>query len=157
MKFWSPLVLLVLFAHSVSAQWLSVTPATCDRGRPVKSRHLRAMSMPMELPNWPFPNVNVTRSSERDQTEPTIAIDPTNPNNLIAGANDDRAPSTLWAYVSNDAGMTWKNIELPPGPDWATIATDPSIAFNSNGFAYYLFGHANNPPFHIENSVSLFR
>src|SRR5262245_44414691 len=55
------------------------------------------------------------------QNETAIAVDPSNPNHLVVGANDYRVccdfsglnDSGAWAYVSFDGGTTWTNVQVP--------------------------------------------
>jgi hypothetical protein len=88
------------------------------------------------------------------QNETTIAVNPTNPNNVIAGTNDYRVccdftalnDATGWAYFSFDGGHTWGNVQVP-GLTAETGATgpmkkfdtagDPAMAFSPDGVAYY--------------------
>jgi len=94
------------------------------------------------------------RGCTTPQNETTIAVNPTNHNNLIAGANDYRVccdsdglnDSTGWAYYSFDGGVTWGNVQLP-GLTVETGGTgvfknfdtagDPVVAFSPDGVAYY--------------------
>lgn len=73
-------------------------------------------------------NVQVNKSSTYfEPEEMTIAINPVNPNNFIAGANLD------WYYYSFDKGKTWTEGKMP-GP---VIYGDPMVYFDMLGNAYY--------------------
>jgi hypothetical protein len=88
------------------------------------------------------------------QNETTIAVNPTNSKNLIAGANDYRVccdfdglnDGTGWAYYSFDGGASWQNVQLPKltfetGASGVfkklDSAGDPVVAFSPDGLAYY--------------------
>jgi hypothetical protein len=88
------------------------------------------------------------------QNETAIAVDPTDPEHLVAGANDYRVccngagtnDPTGWAYVTFDAGATWTNV-LVPGLTTQTggqgvfkqfdAAGDPALAIGPDGTVYY--------------------
>lgn len=77
------------------------------------------------------------------QNESSIAVNPTNPLNLIASAVDYRNNSSTWVYVSHDGGKTWENKMLgKPFPDWSA-SNDPSVAFDSDGRGYLCYGGFN--------------
>ena len=109
----------------------------------------------------PSPNVDqivgdttVTAGSQAGcsspQNETTIAVNPANPRNIVAGANDyrvfvereQRNDSTGWAYTSFDGGKTWKN-QVLPGLTIATGATGPLTAMDSAGDPVLAFGPRN--------------
>ncbi len=88
------------------------------------------------------------------QNENTIAVNPENPKNLVAGTNDyriynpneQRNDATGWAYTSFDGGISWKNIQLPhltnvTGGTGAFAqmdsAGDPVLAFGPHNTVYY--------------------
>jgi hypothetical protein len=113
----------------------------------------------------PVPNVDVivgdtvapTRSWKgcaAAQDETTVAVNPSNPRNVVAGSNDYRVFNTRvngndasgWAYTSMDAGKTWMNVQLPhltfqTGATGALSdmdsAGDPAIAFGPHNSVYY--------------------
>lgn len=66
--------------------------------------------------------------SLRRQAEEVIAINPTNPKNLIAGANDNRIGfnhcSYAWAF---DGGKTWGD-QAPPFYQFALLSIDQTVA-----------------------------
>jgi hypothetical protein len=88
------------------------------------------------------------------QNETTIAVNPYDPNNLVAGSNDyrvfnareQRNDSSGWAYTSFDGGRTWKNVQLPKltfqtgatgALSYMDSAGDPAIAFGPANTVYY--------------------
>ncbi|MGH3758329.1 sialidase family protein [Actinophytocola sp.] len=84
--------------------------------------------------------------------ETAIAINPTDPNNVIAGSNDYEpgVDSTMGVYVSFDGGRTWPHsghARQVVTPDRIMYGTgDPVLAFDRAGVAYasfIAFGRAN--------------
>ena len=68
----------------------------------------------------------VVNSPGGDPEEVTIAINPTNPDNIIAGAN------LRYVFGSFDGGKTWEQGYLPNG-----TFGDPCVVFDDKGRAYY--------------------
>ncbi len=82
--------------------------------------------------------VNKDTSPPSAQQETTIAINPTNPSNLVAGSISwELGDGQCAAYASSDRGRTWSHQVLPDVPTFAA-AGDPIVAFDANGTAYYL-------------------
>ena len=87
--------------------------------------------------------------NRRQGNEPTVAIDPTNPNVIVAGWNDycqtDLAAGWMGLAFSTDRGTTWADSTLPGYPldDSAegrvsplkgrTDSGDPLVAFDNDG------------------------
>lgn len=96
-------------------------------------------------------NVVVT-SAVGAQNETTIALNLSNPSNLIGGANDYRGPdSACGLYRTTNNGRTWTDLGtfplFTPGGGYAyTTAGDPGVAFDANGHAYYLCMYFTRAP-----------
>jgi hypothetical protein len=82
------------------------------------------------------------------QNEAALAVDPSNPNHLVAGYNDyRRGDGTCGVSYSVDGGTTWADSTLPNGfTNGATFGAareywhasgDPSVAWDTKGNAYF--------------------
>jgi hypothetical protein len=86
---------------------------------------------------------NVDASHEcGSQSETSIAISPASTKNVIAGANEIQS-LPMRAYYSTDSGKTFTGVSLPLPPSRTNngfdFGSDPGIAFDSNGNAYYSY------------------
>jgi hypothetical protein len=101
----------------------------------------------------------MTRCSEgrRQQNEPTVAVDPSDTDVVVAGANDYCASivnGEVWSgyYRSEDGGTTWTNSLVPGYPHDASVSGeaspvhgtcgasgDPTQAFDADGTLFYGF------------------
>ncbi len=79
-------------------------------------------------------------TNQRMQNESSIAVNPTNPKNLIASAVDYRDNSSTWIYVSDDGGKTWTNQNLGKAFNSWRSSNDPSVSFSDDGTAYLVYG-----------------
>ncbi len=91
----------------------------------------------------PVPGANVNVSNlGASQSEVGIAVDPTNPLNLIAVANDIGDLSKLATWYSLDGGTTWNASFLDETQDGFGANDsrfDPNVAFDSDGIAYVVY------------------
>jgi hypothetical protein len=91
-------------------------------------------------------NVNTDCENKGPSNETSIAVNPTDTQNIIGGANDYQLGLNPGAHVTEsvqsrahvsfDGGHTWS--EFPLNSNTAYQATgDPSVAFDASGHAYY--------------------
>ena len=79
--------------------------------------------------------VNVMISNQNSPSEPSIMMNPNNPNQLVAGSNLN------YNYYSTNGGSNWTRTTMTsPYGVWG----DPCIIIDTNGHYYYF--HLSNPP-----------
>ena len=125
------------------------------------------LSSPLDGNSVLFPDITVNQDTAgAPQNETAIAVDPNNPNRVVAAAND--YVTRTWAcdvngtpcsalgdgysgtYFSNDGGQTWSGVSSDPQhlgtliPGVTRLAGgqydaggDPALAFDSRGNVYY--------------------
>jgi hypothetical protein len=74
------------------------------------------------------------------QSETSIAINPNNPSQIVAGSNEiDRLP--MRAYFSSNGGKSWGAVDLPLPPPLTNngfdFGSDPGVAWDTQGNVYY--------------------
>ena len=129
------------FTHNVTDAPAPVTSAVFGSG-PTVHTGTAICSTPTQL----TPNVNTDCEGTGPHNETSITVNPTNPLNMIGGANDYQLAVNPGGHVSEtvlsrahvtfDGGKTWA--EYPLADNSAYQATgDPSVAFDQAGNAYY--------------------
>lgn len=88
------------------------------------------------------PNVNIS-SLPGLQSGATIAVDPSNDQDLLAGSNSIEE-GTMRIYTSTDGGRTWRTTTThpPPARRLESCASDPGVAIDRRGRQYYSFVRA---------------
>src|SRR5258706_10431523 len=85
-------------------------------------------------------NVDVSQRST-SESEQTIAVNPTNPKNVVIVTNIEGAAPGLFAAVSFDGGSTWAKRIIGNNDNLGDACCDPSLAFDEYGnlFLTYLY------------------
>jgi hypothetical protein len=93
-------------------------------------------------------NVNVSQRSG-NESEEAIAINPTNPNNIVIFTNIAEGINGMFLAVSFDGGQTWNRRIVGQGNDiFGDTCCDPSLSFDEYGnlFMTYLYNTENAIP-----------
>jgi Ca2+-binding RTX toxin-like protein len=116
------------------------TDNTWDAGDAYRTAHLvtvRAMD------GSPATDINVTQRLG-GQAETAIAVNPTDPTNMIIGANDNNntggifgSPSQDSVWVTTDGGQTWTREIIPLPAGGLASHGDPTVVFDRTGRAVY--------------------
>ena len=99
-------------------------------------------------------NILVTRdfSPAPFQTEPSLAVDPKDPEHILLGVIDYNFPG-MTTYSSIDGGATWEgpqHVKYPPDDEAA--AGDPVLAFDREGTAYIAGISLTSEDFRVGNA-----
>src|SRR6266700_6795088 len=103
------------------------------------SRQLRLASTPT--------NVDVSQRSG-NESEETVAVNPTNPNNIVIVTNVDHPAAGMLEGVSFDGGANWTTKLIGNNDNLGDACCDPSLSFDQFGnlFLAYLFEVENVVP-----------
>src|SRR5436309_2275671 len=90
----------------------------------------------------------VTSQRHTNESEETIAVNPTNPNNIVEVSNVDFPDAGMLEGVSFDGGQTWATKLIGSGDNLGDACCDPSLSFDQYGnlFLTYLFDVENTVP-----------
>lgn len=94
------------------------------------------------------PNVNVSQRAG-NESEEAIAVNPTNPNNIVMFTNIAEGVNGMFLAVSFDGGQTWSKRIVGEGTDvFGDTCCDPSLSFDAYGnlFMTYLYNVDNLVP-----------
>jgi len=82
-----------------------------------------------------FQNIQVNSSALNTCNEPSIAMNPTNPDNIVIGVNN------TYSFYTFDRGQTWGEVQMFSS---FGVWGDPSLTFDLNGNCY--FAHLSGEP-----------
>src|SRR6266699_2367313 len=101
--------------------------------------HAAAGNSPLQLASIPA-NIDVSQQLH-NESEETVAVNPTNPNNNVIVTNVDHPAAGLFEGVSFDGGATWTRKLIGDNDNLGDACCDPSLSFDSYGnlFMTYLF------------------
>lgn len=85
-------------------------------------------------------NVDISQRTG-NESEEAIAVNPTNPNNIVMVSNIQEGVNGMFAAVSFDGGHTWSTRIIGNGDNLGDSCCDPSLSFDEYGnlFFTYLF------------------
>lgn len=115
-----------------------------------------ASSLKMSIP----PNIDVSQR-HLNESEETIAVNPTNPNNIVISTNIGHREAGLTAgmflAVSLDGGQTWAWRIVGNGDNLGDACCDPSLSFDEYGnlFMTYLYQVENTVPIALSTDGGL--
>jgi hypothetical protein len=92
-------------------------------------------------------NIDVSQRHD-NESEETVAVNPTNPNNIVIVTNVASPVNALFEGVSFDGGATWSTKLIADNDNLGIACCDPSLSFDNYGnlFMTYLYNVGNVVP-----------
>lgn len=131
------------FTHNAIDAPAPIPSAVFGTGPAVKTGTAICTTGPQSGPNF---NTDCETTSAGPHNETSIAVNPTNPDNMIGGANDyqlavnpgGHTSETIAsrAHVTFNGGQTWSMYPIFSSSTYQGTG-DPALAFDASGHAYY--------------------
>jgi hypothetical protein len=131
------------FTHNAIDAPAPVPSAVFGTGPAVKTGTAICTTGPQSGPNF---NTDCETTPAGPHNETSIAVNPTNPDNMIGGANDYQLALNPGGHVSEtiasrahvtfDGGATWSMYPIFSSSTYQGTG-DPALAFDASGHAYY--------------------
>src|SRR6266481_5982594 len=115
------------------------------------------MALPVRAgPPSTLTNIDVSQLSN-NESEETIAVNPTNPNNIVIVTNVVVPAAGMFAAVSLDGGSSWATRIIGNNDNLGAACCDPSLSFDEFGnlFLTYLFNVGNTVPIALSTDGGL--
>src|SRR5262249_26183837 len=113
------------------------SPLGSSLGRRSELEALEIRCVPASLKVGTVVDISKVRGS---QAEASIAVDPINPNIVVASSNDSGLASGIRFYRSTDRGATWTNRVIGAGDALAQSACcDGQLTFDTFGNLFLVF------------------
>src|SRR5437588_1985229 len=92
-----------------------------------------------------------------NESEETVAVNPTNPNNIVIVTNVDHPAAGLFEGVSFDGGATWTRKLIGNNDNLGDACCDPSLSFDRYGnlFLTYLYNVEDAVPIALSTDGGL--
>src|SRR6266480_5386666 len=92
-------------------------------------------------------NIDVSQR-HTNESEEAVAVNPTNPENIVIVTNVDHPAAGLFEGVSFDGGATWTTSLIGNNDNLGDACCDPSLSFDQYGnlFMTYLYQTENEVP-----------
>jgi len=132
----------------VTPSTLALVAALAMAGPAVAATRLRLLSTP--------PNVDVSQRAG-NESETAVAVNPTNPQNVVIFSNVDHPKFGMLEAVSFDGGSTWAASIVGDGDSLGLACCDPSISFDQDGnlfLTYLLLDQNGNVPPEVPVALS---